>query len=194
MKGNYNAKRYFVIIFLGAFLNLGLYEVAHVFHLPMWLDNVGTAYAAVALEPAAGLLAAFATNFYQAAFIYDSSSLIYYAVSAMAALSFGIMLRKNKKIAWKRLPLAMLVYLVSASVLSTMLTLWRSGGIPDSGWERYFYEIALGAGVPQALSGFFGIFVLKTVDSICMMLLIPLLYWLTPKSAVNLQLEDPVWR
>lgn len=190
-----NVIRYAVIIFIGALLNLGLYDIAHVFKLPMWIDNVGTAYAAVILEPAAGLLIAFVTNFYQAAFIYDTSAIIYYVVSAMAALSFGIAMRKNKRICWKRLPVAMILYILTATVFSYLLTLWRTAGIPQSGWERYFYEAAKGVGVPSPIAGLFGAFVLKVVDACVMALFLPILYFLTPRKAVNVQLEEVVtWR
>lgn len=194
MKKN-NVIRYAAVIFIGALLNLGLYYVAHVFHLPMWIDNVGTAYAAIILEPAAGLLAAFATNFFQAAFIYDSSSIVYYMVSAMAALCFGITIRKNKKICWKRLPAAMILYILTATVLSYLLTIWRTAGIPESGWERYFYEMAEGVGMPSLIAGFFGVFVLKVADACVMAVVLPILYMLTPKKAVNIELEEVVtWR
>ncbi|MEG0735517.1 MAG: hypothetical protein RR441_01535, partial [Longicatena sp.] len=107
-----NVKRYAFIMVLGMILNLGFYQIAHVFHLPFWMDNIGTAYVAMILEPTAGLLVAFATNFYQAAVIYDSSSLVYYAVSAMAALCVGIALRKQGVISWKRLGIALVSYFV----------------------------------------------------------------------------------
>ena len=184
-----------LVMAAGVLLNLGFYEAAHLLHLPMWLDSIGTAYAAVVLEPAAGLLAAFATNFYQAAVIYDSSSIVYYVVSAAAALSFGILLRKNGKISWKRLPQAMGVYIISATLLSGLLTLWRKAGIPDSGWERTFYEMALDWGAPQQLGCFFGAFILKISDTIVMAAILPLLYRITPASARTEELSEPVsWK
>lgn len=190
-----NVIRYGALILIGAVLNLGLYHIAHMFKLPMWIDNVGTAYVAIILEPAAGLLAAFATNFYQASFIYDSSSIIYYIVSATAALSFGIIMRRNKTICWKRLPIAMVLYVFSATAISYLLTIWRTAGVPDSGWERYFYEMAMGVGVPPFIAGFFGVLVLKTADGCVMALLLPILYGLTPKGVVNTELEEVVtWR
>lgn len=83
-------KKYAIWMMAGVILNLGLYYIAHVFKLPVWMDFIGTALTAVMLEPAAGLLVAFGTNFFQAAVIYDSSSLIYYMVSACSALAKGI--------------------------------------------------------------------------------------------------------
>lgn len=189
------AKKYAVVILAGVILNLGLYFVAHYFKLPLWMDSIGTIYAAVTLEPAAGLIAAFATNFFQAIVIYDSSSLIYYASSAVAALTFGIILRKNKKICWKKIIKAIIVYFVAATLLSGLLTIWRTSGVPDSGWERHFYEIALGAGIPNALACFFGTGVLKVFDCCVIAALTPVLYRITPEIYKNVEFYDPVsWK
>lgn len=185
-------KNYIIIMIVSVFLNLGIYYIAHVFHLPMWADNVGSAYAAVALEPTAGLIVAFATNFYQAAFVYDSSSLVYYAVSATAALTFGILLRKNKVVNLKRLPQTMLCYFVIATLLSTLLTLWRTAGVPDSNWEFQFYTMALNNGVPNVFACLFGTAVLKVADTLVMAILIPLFVYLTPKSMKVIELEEVV--
>ena len=186
MKSNYhNVKRYAILMLIGVVLNLGLYQIAHIFHLPMWIDNVGTAYVAMVLEPAAGLLVAFATNFYQATFVYDSSSLIYYAVSASCALCVGIIMRKQGKLCWKRLGFALLAYLVVSSLLSTALTLWRTAGLPDSSWECYFYEFGLSWGWPVPLACLLGIGTLKLIDNLVMLLLLPILYFITPKKFIN---------
>ena len=188
-------KRYLIIMLVGILLNLGLYQIAHVFHLPVWMDSVGTAYTAIILEPAAGLLVAFATNFYQAAVVYDSSSLVYYAVSAMAALCIGITLRKQGRITWKRLGLAILLYFIVSTILSTLLTLWRTAGIPDSAWERKFYEMALDQNLPNWLSCLFGTAILKFNDCIILAILLPLFYKFTPKTLRNEELEEVVsWK
>ena len=44
--------KYAAVMLIGLGLNIGLYWIAHIFELPMWLDTVGTAVAAVTLEPA----------------------------------------------------------------------------------------------------------------------------------------------
>lgn len=188
-------KRYAIVMMIGVALNLGLYQAAHIFHLPAWMDNIGTAYAALVLEPSAGLLVAFATNFYQAAFIYNSSSIVYYAVSASAALSIGILMRKQGKIEWKRLLLSLLCYFVVSSLLSTVLTLWRTAGVPDSAWEHHFYDLALRAGLPTWLSCLFGVAVLKVSDCVIMGILLPVLFSLTPNILKNEKIKQIVsWK
>lgn len=126
--------RYTIMMAIGAMMNLGFYQIAHLYHLPAWMDNLGSAYIALALEPTAGLLVAFATNFYQAACIYGSSSLIHYATSAMFALIIGIGMRKAGKIKWSRLPICLFILLCTTTFLAGSITLWK--GSIDSGWEQ----------------------------------------------------------
>lgn len=195
MNKNDMIKRYAIIMMVGVILNFGLYNIAHVFKLPLWLDNIGTTYTALMLEPAAGLLVAFVSNFYQAAVVYDSSSLVYYAVSAAAALVIGVGLRKSGKICWKRMAVTIVCYVITGTILAAGLTLWRTAGIPDSGWERHFYELALGAGVPNALACFFGTVILKIADGIVIAVLLPILYFITPKRFVTTELKEVVsWK
>lgn len=195
MKNKQHVIRYAMIMLLGIAFNLGLYQIAHVFHLPFWMDSIGTAYVAIVLEPAAGLLVAFATNFYQAAIVYDSSSLMYYMVSASAAICFGILIRKHGVITWKRLGIALFSYFIVATLLSSALTLWRTHGVPDSGWERQFYTSALQQGVPIPLACLFGTAILKCNDVLLMAIVLPILCKLTPKPFKNEELHDVVsWK
>lgn len=181
-KRNAKITRYAIIMGISVALNIGFYFIAHTFHLPMWMDSIGTAYAAVVLQPAAGLIVAFATNFFQSAVFYGSSSIVYYFVGAVVAISFGVIVRKAGKIDFKRIPLSALCYIICGTLVAGLLTIWRTSGIPDSGWERHFYEILLQSGVPSAIACFGGTAVLKIMDGIIIMVLVPVLYALTPKS------------
>ena len=168
----------------GIALNLGLYWIAHVFHLPAWLDTTGTAYAAVTLEPAAGLVIAYITNLFESNAVYASNSIIYYAVAALCALLFGLMLRRNGKISWKRLPIAAVTYIIASAFLSAAISIWRTG-VPDSGWELRFFEAARANNIPVYLSMVFAAGVLKTADTAVMCVLLPLLCKITPKNYKN---------
>lgn len=165
----------------GVVLNWALYSLASYFHLPVWMDITGTVFAALVLEPAAGLLVGLVNNFYLALFIFDQTTLIYYAVSAAAALIVGTVMRKNGKIRWQRiLPTVLLVIAVSA-ILSAAVTVWRDGGIPTADWEIHFYNLAIEyLGAPQVLACFIGIFVMKIFDTAAVALIVALLYALLP--------------
>lgn len=197
---NSKIKKYVLVMLIGVILNYSLYGIAHVFHLPVWMDSVGTAYIAIALEPAAGLIVAFATNFFESLFIYDVSSIVYYFTGATAALCFGVILRREGRISWNKLLKAILFYVAASTLIAGSLTLWRTAGVPDSGWERRFYQMAVDAGAPQALSCYFGTFVLKVFDSAVMAVLLPLFYKLTPswlkveKLEENVSWKNPFWK
>ncbi|NCC44982.1 MAG: ion transporter, partial [Clostridia bacterium] len=96
-------KRYLVFMIIGVALNIRFYEIGHVLHLPAWIDNIGTALIAVVLEPAAGLVVAFATNFFQSAFIYNIDSIVYYLNGAAVAVCFGVVAAKSGKINIKQI-------------------------------------------------------------------------------------------
>ena len=97
-----NKTRYLIIMVLGVVMNRLLYVLSMHFGLPFWLDMSGTILAALLLEPTAGLLVGLVNNFGLAVFNYSSSSLIFYAVSAAAALVVGVNMRRNGQIDWKQ--------------------------------------------------------------------------------------------
>lgn len=177
-----NTKRYTIVMVISVLFNTLFYLIAHYNHLPVWLDLQGTAFAAMVLEPAAGLIVGLINNFISSIFFYDASSLIYFAVSASVALIVGLYLKDNGKIKAKRILPTLLMVIVVTSFISALLALWQSGGVPNTKWEYHFYEIALAHGMPQFISSFFGALVLKTGDAIISVLLITILYWLLPRS------------
>lgn len=181
-KETFQIKRYAVVMLICVVLNLTFYLIAHFGHLPVWMDMQGTVLAAIVLEPAAGLLVGLIHNFIEAIFFYDVSSIIYFGVSAAAALIAGLFLVKEGNIQKRRIPAAILLIAVSTTFISTLLTYWRSAGIPDSMWEKHFYQLALAAGVPKVLSTMFGIFVLKVGDLLISSVLVAIAYLFLPKA------------
>lgn len=178
-----NKTRYALVMLIGVLMNQICYTVALVLKLPVWLDMSGTMFAAMVLEPTAGLMVGLVNNFYLAVTRHDSSSLIYYAVSAAAALIAGTCMRKNGKIfiTPKRVFATAGYVVLASSVLSTLLTLWRSpGGVPDAQWEAYLFGLASGAGLPTPLACLFGVLVVKIIDIAASVIIIALCYALTP--------------
>lgn len=177
------AQRYIKIMIIGILLDLGGYLIAHFAHLPVWMDANGTAYAAMMLEPTAGLLVAFFVSFFKAAFIYTSKDLIAYCLSASVALIFGLGMRKLGMLEMKRLvPMCGLFVLVN-TMLGYLVALWQGGVI--SGWEGRFMDMALNAGTPAVLAELFGVFVLKALDAVVMAIVLYATYHLTPKAWIN---------
>lgn len=177
-----NTKRYALVMLISVLFNTACYLVAHYCHLPVWLDLQGTAFAAMILEPAAGLLVGLVNNFISSIFFYDASSLIYYAVSASVALIVGLYLKDKGKIKASRILPTIIMVILATSFISALLTMWRTNGVPNSQWEYHFYEIALANGMPQFISCFFGAMVLKAGDATISVILMTILYWILPKS------------
>ncbi|MEG1427124.1 MAG: hypothetical protein RSC76_05500 [Oscillospiraceae bacterium] len=178
--------RYTVIMVIGVLLNELFSTLCTAFSLPLWMDTVGTAFVAMTLEPAAGLIVGLVNNFYLALFVYkDNSTLIYYAVSAAVALFFGLLMRKDGKIVLKRIFLTIGAVALTSAILSTAITVWRDGGIPTSVWEIRFFTDAIHKGVPKIFACLYGVFLVKIFDSIVVGGATVLLYLLVPKKIRN---------
>lgn len=185
MKTQNTMKRYLLVMGVGVAIDLVCYFIAHYAQLPAWMDANGTAYAAMLLEPAAGLFVGFLINFFKATFVYSSQDLIAYFLNASVALIFGIGMRKGGIIQIKRLfPMAGLFVVVN-TLLGTLIGLWQGGLI--SGWEHQFMELALSWGFAALPASFFGVMVLKAVDAVIMILILWIGYRLTPKAWMNQQ-------
>lgn len=174
--------RYAVVMGIGVLMNILLYDLAAYCNLPAWLDITGTILASVVLEPAAGLIVGLLNNCSLSVFEYGSSALIYFAVSAAVALASGLVMRKNGRISWKRIPLAMLYVLLLSSLLSAAITIWRTEGIPTGYWETFFYQRALQAGIPSWISTWCGIGIIKLFDVLASVVIVPIVYLILPKS------------
>lgn len=184
-------RRYLVVMLIGLLINLVCYLAAHYGHLPMWIDVVGTAYVAMALEPAAGLIVGFIINLIQATLFYDSANVIFYITVASTCLIVGILMRKQGRIRLKRIVPVMLLLLVVNTLLAGSISIWK--GSMASGWENYFSQWFLSrVSVPEALGIYFGTFVLKAADILVMTVLLPLLWTLTPKTLRNEEYIDIV--
>lgn len=184
MRISENAKRYLKVMTAGMLINFACYLLAHYAHLPVWMDTVGTCYVAMVLEPVAGLLVGYLVNFFQAVFLYGKSTIIFYLVTAVSALTIGIFMRKDGKLDMKRLPRALAAFVVLASIMSTLIIFWQ-GGVSSSQWEQRIMYAVMEWGVPQPVGVFCGVFVLKIMDAVSMAIFLPLCYRLTPRKYIN---------
>ena len=175
-------KRYLIIMLLGAVMNFALYSLASRFGWPVWLDMTGTALAALLLEPAAGLTVGLVNNFCLAIMDNDAGSLLYYAVSAAVALIVGLYMRRDSRSLFRRIVTTLALAIVAASVLSALLTLWRTSGVPDAAWEVHYYSAAMAWGWPKEAACFFGIFIVKIYDVLASAAIVAAVCGLLPKK------------
>lgn len=181
-----NKVRYLIIMTIGVCMNQFLYSICMALELPFWMDMSGTIFAALILEPTAGLLVGLINNFVLAVFYYDSSSLIFYAVSAAAALIVGVKMRKNGKIVWKQtVPTVILLVLVTG-LLTGILSIWEAGCALEltHPWEVHFLDYFSAAGVPRLLGYFMSTLLVKAFDAIGVAAVIAILYKVLPKKII----------
>ena len=181
--------RYIIIMALGVLMNQGLNAAAS--NLPVWLDVSGTAMAALVLEPAAGLIVGLIDNFVIAITSGNSSSLIYYCISASVALIVGVIMRDKKgKVRAKRLLIVIPLVFIVSTVLSSLLTLWRSNGISLDPFEAAKYSLFISKGFSPTASCFLSIGVIKFYDTIVTSVIVAAVYMIIPKSFKNIVYDN----
>lgn len=192
MKNKMNMKtRYVIVMVIGVLMNQLFYTFASYFNLPVWLDMCGTAVTSIVLEPAAGIIVGFINNFYLSIIHGDISTIIYFAVSAAVAVICGVCMRdKQGKVSAKRILPTFLLVLVISTVISSVLTIWRNGGIPDNNWEIVYFNMAKNTGVPQTLACFFGTGAVKCFDTLANAFVVAVVYFILPNSLKNKTLKD----
>lgn len=164
-------KKYATLMILGVLINEVLGTITTILKLPIWLDTVGTVLVTLLLEPAAGLLVGLANNFYLSIMYQDNTTLFYYLISAGVVLAISLVLLDKGKINTKRIIPTVVVVAIISTVLSACLGMWRTGGVPTGDWEQYFYNMALGNGMPNWVACVFGIGIIKVLDTIAVALI-----------------------
>lgn len=176
-----NKWRYLIVMVLGVAMNQGLSFLAEDY--PVWLDVSGTAMAALVLEPAAGLVVGLVDNFCIALFKYNQSSLIYYCVSAAVAVIVGVLMRDGEgKIKWQRVFVVIPLVIVASTFLSSILTLWRSGGISNAPFEAEKYQALINMGINRYAACFISVGIVKIYDTIITAAIVALVYFMLPKK------------
>lgn len=178
-----NRSRYLVAMIVCIVLNEVLYLIASGLGLPLWLDTTGIALAALVLEPAAGILVALADNFFIAVISFDASSILYFASGAAVALIVGLNMRRENKTLRYRILTTILYCVIATTVIASLLTLLRNGGIPaDNVWELRFYDAALAWNWPGVAACFFATFLVKVLDMFVTAALVAVFYYFIPKA------------
>ncbi len=175
--------RYLMVMAICVALNEVLYLLAQTFNLPLWLNLPGTALAALALEPAAGLLVGLMNDFFIAIGSLDASSILYFASSGAVALIVGLTMRRKNKTLRNRILTTILYCIVATTVIASLLTILRSSGVPmDHAWELRLYHDALSWGWPGVAACFFATFVIKVLDILATAAIVAVLYHIMPKQ------------
>ncbi|WP_218971887.1 ROK family protein [Raoultibacter phocaeensis] len=163
---------YLKFMVLGIVLDIVLYNLAAWSGLPLWLDTAGTALVAIMLEPAAALIVGFVNNMYLAVVFQNAGNLLYFALSAIVALVYGILFARGRKITMRSIGIA-LVFLVGVSaVISLGLCYAFDGGVPTTAGTVDYFGLLAGWGVPAPIACFCALAFDKLVDAVGVFVLV----------------------
>lgn len=153
-------------------LNEALYFAAQALGTPVWLDTTGTALAAILLEPAAALIVGFANNLILAVQFGNAGNLLYYGLSAITALVYGIVFARGTRITLRSLGWAALFLVVGESLISTALSFSLAGGQLTTATEQLYGDVLAGWGAPGVLAVFGALLVDKLIDTVAVFVLV----------------------
>lgn len=147
-------------------VNEVLYFAALALGAPVWLDTVGTALAAVLLEPAAALIVGFANNLVLAMQFGNAGNLLYYALSAITALVYGTVFARGRRITARSLGWAALFLVMAEALISAVLAFSLAGGQLTTAAEQLYGSVLRGLGAPEAVAVFGALLVDKLADAV----------------------------
>ncbi len=146
-------------------LNIALYGAASALGLPLWLDTAGTALAAMLLEPAAALVVGFANNLVIAIQLGSAGDLLYYALSAVVALSYGVLMGPGKKTTWRSAAAVIALTAVGGGLLSVLIAWAVSAGQITASEDRFYYSVLSVLGAPEGIAAAAALMVSKLADA-----------------------------
>lgn len=139
---------------------------------PVWLDTVGTAVAAILLEPVAALIIAFVNSLIQAIQFGDAGNLLYYGQGVLAALVYGTLFARGKKITPKTVGWALIFVVGVGTLLSCALTFALRGGALSTPMQHMYYQLLGTLGLSGTPALVVTLLVDKFLDAIAVFVLV----------------------
>lgn len=174
------------IVMLACFgLNIACYEIAAALGLPLWLDTTGTALAAVLLEPAAALIVGFANNLVIAVQMGSAGDLLYYSLSALVALTYGILLGPGRKRTGQSALITLTVVGVGGGLLSVGLAWLVSASQITASEDRFYYAVLSNLGLEQSEAVFWALLIGKILDTAAVFVIVSGVAHMVHKSPVG---------
>lgn len=181
--------RYAVIMAVCVIVNTVFYELASAMGWPVWLDSTGTALAAFILGPAPGVIVALLNNLYLCVTHYSASNIVYFATSALVALTFACLLRPLCG-TWRQRPfhamatvlVALVLLVVGVSALDTLFLSWLQGGISTDAEELALIGSVYSFGIhDRLLADFGGLLLIRLFDTAAMVVIVTVVWNLIPR-------------
>lgn len=170
-------------------IDQALYQAVVHLGAPLWLDTVGTALAAILLEPAAGLIVGFANNLVLAIQFWNAGNLLYYCLSAITALAFGVLLRRGARITVRSLALLFAFVVLLEPVISAALSFTLAEGQLTTVAEQRYGALLTAAGLPWPAAAYGALLVDKLLDTLAVLVIV----LIVRRAVVGRACDPQVW-
>ena len=183
------------LVIIALLMNTILFLISYFFNLPLWLDTTGTIYISCIIGFPAGFLVAILMNANEAVWIYGESSLLFYFVSLLTALTAGKIYDTFKHTwlkKWLLMFVALLIVDCGSAILITIIT---SDGIPSNYWSNWVYHCLYSRGYSNIISTCISVSAVKFLDLIVTLFIVSIAIRITPvklktKNVVLLEKES----
>ncbi len=165
-----HAVKTMLIAFGCVLLNLFGKYAAEALRLPLWLDCIGTAFAAYVLGPISGALVGITVNTVYG--LWDVNALLYSLTSAVVGMLLGAAARKKRLETFSGAMQAAGGVAIIAALLSTVLNLLFCGGQSGNLWGDGVRAFLLEKGVPDAPASAVGELYVDFLDKLLTVLLL----------------------
>ena len=153
-----------LLVFGCVFVNFIGKRVADALGLPLWLDSLGTVFAAYVLGPVSGAIVGCTGNIIYS--FWESSSLIYGITSIFIGLSIGIAARKDRLSTLFGATSMAGVVAIGSALISTVLNALFYGGSTGNVWGDGVRDFLAEQGFPVMLSAAVGEMYLDFLDKL----------------------------
>ena len=160
--------------------------IALSFHLPIYLDSIGTILIAVLYGPVEGVLPPLIYGLVMG-FTADIYSLYYMPVGMITGLAAGLVSRRFSLKGWKILPGALLIT-IPGTIVSSIITAVLFGGITSSG-SSIIVQLLHKAGLNLSASVFIVQILTDFLDRVVSLLLIRYILRILPKNLIQPAIE-----
>lgn len=175
-------RRTLVITLIAVAMNSLLYLAVSRLNLPLWLDTVGTAYAALLLGPFGGVIPAVVNGFFLAAFFFGWDSTAYVIVSVLISLLVGWASRTGRiRDVLSCAGLVTVVFLFSVMLCVFLSFRLAADGNPGDYWGDLLYR-TLRPEFGAYLAAVFSTLLTKAPDTVAGALLTAAAWFLTPRK------------
>ena len=158
-----------LIVFFCIVINFAGKHLAVVYDLPLWLDSLGTVFAAYVLGPVSGAIVGGTGNIIYS--FWDPNSLAYSLTSIFIGASLGVTARKKYFETFFGATSAAAGVTLGSVVISTILNLSFYGGYTGNTWGDGVIGFLLDRKVPMIIASTIGEMYLDFLDKICTVLL-----------------------